>query len=315
MAEEENANVELDDDGNEIVKEAHNPANAPAENTAAIKAAEKKGKGKAPDNKPKGAGSEPAEKVPSKKEKSGLKDAKEDVNFEEDLNALVESEATLSDGFKGKAAVIFEAALKSTLAEEVEKLEENYNNQLEEAKAEFTDKIDSYLNYVVENWMKENEIAIQTGLRAEIAENFMSGLKDLFTENYIEVPESKIDLVDGLVEQYDELEERHNAQTEQFIQMSESLQEYQRYEVIRESASGMADTDVERLTALVADIDFEDEETFTSKVKTVKESYFKKDKSITENTNELNEDNSGSDEEVENDPRMQSYLAALKAQN
>lgn len=313
----ENENVELDDDGNEIVGEAHNPANAPAENTAAVKAAEKKGVSKAKDNKPKGAGSQPAEKIPSEKEKSGLKGANEETNvdFGEDLDALVESEATLSDGFRGKAAIIFEAACNSRVSAAVESLEENYANQLTEAKAEMTDKIDSYLNYVVENWMKENEVAIQAGLRAEIAENFMSGLKDLFTESYIEVPESKVDLVDGLVEQHDELESQLNAQTEKFIEMSEELEQYKRYEIIRESAAGMADTDVERLTSLVSDISFEDEDTFTEKVKTVKESYFKKSKSIQEGTTVLETEEDDGTSEVEVSDTMKSYLTAMNKSN
>ena len=121
-------------------------------------------------------------------------------DYSEELTALVESEATLSEEFKVKTAVIFEAALKSKLAEEVERIETAYEDKLAEETAtqnsELVEKVDSYLNYVVENWMAENEVAIQNGLRAEIAENFMENLKGLFVESYIEVPDSKVDLVD-----------------------------------------------------------------------------------------------------------------------
>ena len=133
-----------------------------------------------------------------------------EYDFSGDLNALVESEATLSDGFKDKAATIFEAAVKSKLSEEISRIEESYSVELAEeiasTKSDLVEKIDGYLNYVVENWMKENQIAIQSGLRAEIAENFMNGLKDLFVESYVDVPEAKEDLVDDLAEQVEELE-------------------------------------------------------------------------------------------------------------
>ena len=125
------------------------------------------------------------------------------IDFDADLNALVESEATLSDEFKGKAGIIFEAAVKSKIAEEVDRLEDNYKSELQEEVNTFRDqmveKVDGYLNYVVEQWMEDNKVAIQSGLRTEIAEGFMGKLKDLFTESYIEVPESKVDLVDDQI--------------------------------------------------------------------------------------------------------------------
>ena len=131
-----------------------------------------------------------------------------EADFSADLNALVADEATLSEDFKDKASVIFEAAIKSKLTEEINRLEEKYNEELEaeinSTKEDLVEKVDSYLNYVVENWMEENKVAIQTGLRTEIAENFMNGMKELFTESYIEVPESKVDLVDELAEAVEE---------------------------------------------------------------------------------------------------------------
>ena len=237
-----------------------------------------------------------------------------EYDFSGDLNALVESEATLSDGFKDKAATIFEAAVKSKLSEEISRIEESYSVELAEeiasTKSDLVEKIDSYLNYVVENWMSENQVAIQTGLRSEIAENFMNGLKDLFVESYVEVPESKVDLVDDLAEQVEELETALNSQTAKNIEMTEELELFQRYEVIREHAHGLAETEVEKLASLAEDLDFVDEETFSAKVKTIKESYFTKEVKTAEVGDDLVEDTA--DTSVEVSSAMDSYLQALK---
>jgi len=237
-----------------------------------------------------------------------------EYDFSGDLNALVESEATLSDGFKDKAATIFEAAIKSKLSEEISRIEESYSVELAEeiasTKSDLVEKIDSYLNYVVENWMKENEIAIQSGLRAEIAENFMNGLKDLFVESYVDVPEAKEDLVDDLAEQVEELEDALNSQTAKNIEMTEELELFQRYEVIREHAHGLAETEVEKLAKLSEDLDFIDEETFSAKVKTIKESYFTKEAKSVEVGADLVEDTA--DDAVEVSSSMNAYLQALR---
>ena len=240
--------------------------------------------------------------------------AEAEYDFSGDLNALVESEATLSDGFKDKAATIFEAAVKSKLGEEIARIEESYAGELAEeiasTKSDLVEKIDSYLNYVVENWMSENQVAIQTGLRSEIAENFMNGLKDLFVESYVDVPESKVDLVDDLAEQVEELETALNSQTAKNIEMTEELELFQRYEVIREHAHGLAETEVEKLAKLAEDLDFVDEETFSAKVKTIKESYFTKEVKTAEVGDDLVEDTT--DTSVEVSSVMDSYLQALK---
>lgn len=237
-------------------------------------------------------------------------------DFDADLNALVESEATLSDEFKGKAGIIFEAAVKSKIAEEVERLEENYKTELQEEvdtfKNEMVEKVDGYLNYVVENWMEENKLAIQSGLRTEIAEGFMNKLKDLFTESYVEVPESKVDLVDDLAEQVQELETKLNESTAKQIQMTEELEQFKRYEVIREHASGLAETEVEKLIKLTQDIDYVSEETFAEKVATIKESYFKKAVASGNSTDLIEEE---AEDEVEVSDSMAQYLAAIKKTN
>jgi len=234
-------------------------------------------------------------------------------DFSEDLNALVESEQTLSDEFKAKTAVIFETAIRSKLSEEVERLEDEYQSRLEEelntTRSDLVEKIDSYLNYVVENWMEENQLAVESGLRTEIAEGFMNNLRELFVESYIDVPESKVDLVDELAEQVEDLEEKLNAQTANMLNMNEALEVFQRQTIIREASRDLAETQVEKLASLVESLDFEDEESFAQKVKTVKESYFKKNVKETE---EITEDWSAEDETVEVNTIMSQYLNAIK---
>jgi len=212
------------------------------------------------------------------------KPVKEDVNvdhidYSEDLESLVAEEATLSDGFQAKAGIIFEAALKSKVGAEIDRLESEYVANLEEEvteiKSELVEKVDSYLNYVVSNWMTENEVAVTTGLRTEIAEDFMSSLQSVFKEHYIEVPEGKVDLVDELAEQVAELEESLNKSTEDNIALTESVSNLERAEIVRNASSGLALTEAEKLASLVEDIDFDDAESFEMKVNVVKESYFR----------------------------------------
>jgi len=347
MTEDQNWDQEVDlhDDENEFVEEAHDPKNAEVQSVASVdKASDATGTAK----KRKGDSTK-QDPMPRTKagminaaytKMSGMKreelagvlsklmaedfDTDEDavaesrvdfdysVDFSEDLNALVQSEATLSEEFKEKAEVIFEAAIKTKLSEEIDRLEAKYEEELaeeiESTKSELVEKVDSYLNYVVETWMEENKIAIQTGLRTEIAEEFMTKLKGLFEESYIDVPESKVDLVDELAETVEELEEKLNKTTEQAITMAEELEVYKRDAIIRESARDLAETQVEKLKSLVEDIDFEDEETFAKKVTTVKESYFTK-KVIESNKFDTNEDDT---ETTVTSDSMARYLSAIK---
>ena len=237
-----------------------------------------------------------------------------EADFSADLNALVSDEATLSEEFKDKAEVIFQAAIKSKLTEEINRLEERYNAELSEeiesTKTELVEKVDSYLNYVVENWMEENELAVQTGLRTEIAEKFMNNLKDLFTESYIDVPETKVDLVDELAETVDELEDRLNSATADAIEMNEELENYKRDYIIRHFSRDLAETQVEKLASLVEDIDFEDEDTFSQKVATVKESYF--GQGATSPDSEYYEEDYSDDNTEETSDSMAQYISALR---
>lgn len=314
--------VELDEE----IEEAHDPKNAEEQSIQANDKAEAAGKTAAkrkgdksnaqaadtftpgdPDKLQRGAMKAAKNGVPMKAESVEI-----DGDFSEDLNALVESEATLSDEFKAKTAVIFEAAVKSKISEEIDRLEAEYAEQLAEevasTKADLVEKVDSYLNYVVESWMEENKLAIQSGLRAEIAEGFMGKLKDLFTESYIEVPESKIDLVDELADANEELEEQFNEATAKAIELAEELEGYKRAAVIREAAKDLAETQVEKLEKLAESIDFESEEAFAAKVATLKESYFAK--KTTESIVEAADEEPAEAEEVS--AVMEQYLAALR---
>ena len=237
----------------------------------------------------------------------------ENVDWDEDLDILVAEEATLSDGFRDKAGAIFEAAYKSKVSAEIDRLESEYAQNLE---SEITDlneslvnKVDSYLNYVVENWVKENEVAIEQGLRTEIAEQFMDSLQSVFKEHYIEVPEGKADLIDDLADQVAELEEQLNKTTEDNIQLHEKAQSFERADVVRRQSSGLAVTEAEKLASLVEDIDFDDAETFEMKVKTVKQSYFEKE--ISESVDEADALVGEEEAPVANSDVMNAYTQAI----
>jgi len=304
----EDQDVELDEE----IEEAHDPKNAEAASVASVDKAGNATK-KAPARKgDKNVKDEPAAQgVPAKAPQQESVDI--DADFSDDLNALVESEATLSEGFKEKAAVIFEAAIKSKLSEEVDRLEAEYQAELQEeitrTKEDLVEKVDSYLNYVVEQWMEDNKLAIQSGLRTEIAENFMGSLKDLFVESYIEVPESKVDLVDELATANEELEEQANAAQAKAMELAEQLEGYKRAAIIAEASKDLADTQAEKLAKLCEDVDFGNEETFASKVATIKESYFSK-KSTQTVTEEI--DDTDEPEVIEENSSMATYINALR---
>lgn len=236
-----------------------------------------------------------------------------ETNFDEDLNALVESEATLSDGFRAKAEVIFEAAVKAKVAETVDSLEEQYKEELSEETTrihnELVEKVDGYLNYVVENWMEENKLAIESGLRNEISESFMKALHGVFNEHYIEVPESKVDLVDDMAKRNDDLEEQLNASIENNIKLKEQVADLSKEHVINEAAADLSEAQTEKLKSLAEGVSFDNAEDFASKVATLKESYFKAAPAETPTeTVELDEET----EEVQVSDTMSRYLAALK---
>lgn len=333
--------VELDIEDNEVeIEEAHDPKNAEAQSVASVDKASDAGK-TAPKRTGDKSNSEPMPKTKAgmvnamynkmsgmKKEQltaayakmmEGVESAAEvsetAYNFKEDLDALVSSEATLSEEFKDKTALIFEAAVRSKISEEVERLEEQYAEELAEeiarTKEDLVEKVDSYLNYVVENWMEENRLAIQTGLRTEIAEGFMNSLKELFVESYIDVPESKVDLVDELAEQVQELEESLNKETEKNIMMMEEIETLQRKHIIREASKNLAETQVAKLEKLAESVDFDDADSFAEKVATLKESYFNKEKV----ESVISEEEESDENAVEVTDVMAQYLSAIRRTN
>ena len=252
--------------------------------------------------------------APSKKNELKAKAKVEAIDFDEDLDTIIKEEATLSDGFREKASTIVEAVLTSKLAESVERLEAEYVQNLEEEVSEIqnslVEKVDSYLNYVVENWMKENEVAVSTGLRTEIAEDFMASLQSVFKEHYIEIPEGKENLLDELSDQVSELEESLNKTTEDNIKLHEANNVHVKADVVREASSGLAETDAEKLAKLVEDVEFDNKETFEQKVSTIKDSYFKGE--VTESVDEVNS-MAGEDtaEVVEVSEAMSRYTQAI----
>ena len=234
-----------------------------------------------------------------------------EVDFKDDLKALVNEEATLSDEFKQRAETIFESAINTKVNAEIDRLEEKYNEELSEeiesTKKDLVEKVDSYLNYVVEGWMEDNKLAIQNGLRTEIAEDFMNKLKDLFTESHIQVPEDKVDMVDELADNVDELETQLNDTIAKSVSMAEELELYKRESIIREATKDLAETQVEKLKGLAENVDFEDEDTFAQKVAQLKESYFAK---ATKTQDEIVEDDDAPI--VESTGSMDQYLKAIK---
>tara|TARA_Y100001963_G_scaffold134848_1_gene195851 strand:+ start:1203 stop:2363 length:1161 start_codon:yes stop_codon:yes gene_type:complete len=198
----------------------------------------------------------------------------------EHVEALFNGE-DLSEEFKTKATTIFEAAINESLETYGNALEEDYNNRMAEEvetiKTELAENMNDYLGYVVDEWVKENEVAIERGLRAEVAENFMTGLKNLFTEHYIDIPEEKYDVLEGLVIQVEELQEKLDKEIESNIELRNENNESACEKLFMESTNGMVDTDVEKLKSLAEGLEFDSVEQFEEKLNVLKENYFKGD--------------------------------------
>jgi len=234
------------------------------------------------------------DEVGKKKKKMKASDLPE-INVKEDIEALVQGEE-LSEEFKSKASTIFEAAVYQKVMElstqKTEELEEEYTKNLQEEiitfRDELTEKVDGYLNYVVEEWMKENELSLDSSLRSEITEEFIGGLKGLFQEHYIEVPDEKVDMVENLFDRVEELETKLNGKIEENVKVTNELNEYRKNKIVEEVSNDLADTQSEKLKTLTEGVSLEegDVEDFESKVKQIKESYFpsqvKKDEVISE---------------------------------
>ena len=262
---------------------------------------------------------EEAENAESEEELARLESAKQEIeekianiNVKEDVDALVEGEE-LSEEFKEKAATIFEAAVKSKIRGEVERIVDETNTQkdtdMETFKEDMTEKVDTYLNYVVEEWTKENELAIERGLKGEIAEDFISGLKQLFEDHYIDVPDEKYDVLEAQSEKIAELEDRLNEEIQKNVEAKEVKDILVREQVISEVSEDLADTEIEKFTSLVKDVEFSDEESFAEKLNTLKESYFPKVQPSDDNSIDDVDDSTAQD--VDTTDTMKKYMSAI----
>ena len=200
-----------------------------------------------------------------------------EVDLSADVAALTEGEE-LSDGFKDKAKTIFEAAVVSRLNEELERMHEDYAKaleaEIETVKSDLAEKVDEYLTYAVEGWMKKNQLAVESGIKAEMGESVLSGLKQVFVENYIDLPDEKVDLVDGLQEQLNNMESKLNESIEENVGLSKQVGGYIKNGIVTEIAEGLSLSQKEKLVSLAEAVEFENEESFKEKVSTLRESYF-----------------------------------------
>ena len=232
------------------------------------------------------------------------------IDVSEDVNALTEGQ-DLTEEFKEKASVIFEAAVKSKLREEIQRLEEEKEEQIKEYvdgyKDELVEKVDKYLNYVVEQWMNDNQLAVERGLKGEIAEDFIAGLRTLFEEHYIDVPNEKYDVLESQAQQIEDLENKLNEQIPNSVELKNEVSKYIRESIFVEVSEDLSDTEKEKFESLVTETEYIDEESFRFKLSALKESYFPKTKTISESVD--TQDTSVEDIEVSGS--MAKYLKAI----
>ena len=238
-----------------------------------------------------------------------------EIDLSDDVKALVSSDADLSEEFKDKAATIFETAVKTRIKEQTKILEAQYEEKLESEKETIkeamTEKVDSYLNYVVEEWMKENELAVERGIRTEIAEDFITGLKDLFKEHYIDVPEEKYNVLDDLTNQNKKLEDKLNEQIEKNVELSKKVSDADRATIVAEISDDLADTETEKFEKMAENVEYESADKFREKLETIKESYFPKSK-IEETASKDEVDSVAANAPIEsNTDAMAAYTAAI----
>ena len=235
------------------------------------------------------------------------------IDVSDDVKALIGDEK-LTEEFKQKAATIFEAAIKSKLKVEKQKIEDGYKKKLKEevdtAKAELVEKVDSYLNYVVEEWMKQNEIAIERGIKGEIAEDFISGLKKLFEDHYINVPDEKYDVLEDQASKIEELNKKLNEQIEANVKLNSEIGKLTRQDIIDGVSSDLTDTNKEKFKKLAEEIEYSNADEFKNKVTTIKESYFNTSKEIS-SKNEIDNVAEGETTQVDLSNAMTAYTAAI----
>jgi len=268
-----------------------NQNSKPMDDSAKIDSAKAiKGKAVAPTTKPSDASSKMedtevkdeiiAEKMhdDEAEDKAMMKKMKMKEKMKEDVEALFADDSTISEEFKSKVSTIFEARVEDRVLQIEEETEAKYAGMLEEAvesiRADLTEKVDDYLSYVVEQWMKDNEIAIESGLRSELTEDFIAGMRNLFAEHYIDVPAEKVDLVDELAGKVEELESKLNEEIERAVDLKKSLVESRKVEMTREVCEGLTDTQVEKIKSLAESVEFSTEDEYKQKLETIRENYF-----------------------------------------
>ena len=261
-----------------------------------------------------------AEMEPKDKEEMMMKKASykkeeiedETIDVSADVDALVKDE-DLSEEFKSKAATIFEAAVNSKVKEAKKKMMAGYEEKLKEesekAKGELVEKVDSYLSYVVEEWMKENELALERGIKGEIAEDFISGLKKLFEEHYISVPDEKYDVLEDQASKIDSLEKKLNEEIEKNVELNKENSESKRASIVAEMGEDLAETSKEKFNKLAEEVEYKNEEDFRAKVSTVKESYFGAKKEASSDIDDVAVGEST--ENVDLSKSMAAYTAAI----
>jgi len=266
-------------------------------------------------------GSKETEKTPDdKEEKSEMmhdNDKKKEpmkAGYKEEVDALV-GDADLSEEFKQKAATIFETAIKAKVKEESQRLQGEYETKLKEdtetQKAELVEKVDSYLNYVVEEWMQENKIAIERGIKGEIAEDFIGGLKKLFEDHYIDVPDEKYNVLEDQASKIEDLEKKLNEEIEKNVELNKSNGELKREDIAKAISSDLTDVEKEKFNKLAEEVEYSNEEDFTTKVKTIKESYFGKKEAESNDIDDVAVSDGSTVEPADLTNSMAAYSAAI----
>ena len=239
---------------------------------------------------------------------------KVEYSLEDDINALVEGE-DLSEEFKEKAATIFEAAINSKISGIKEELTASYEEKLVEEvasiKEELKDRVDSYLEYVADEWIAENQLAVESGLKEEMTESFISGMKSLFEEHYVTIPEEKYDVIESMVDKLDEMEGKLNEQIEKNVALNKRLAESVSDVVFAEVTDGLAQTQKDKLAGLVENVEFESETAYREKLETLKESYFPTKVAQRNQTENLTEEAGSPVDTTSYSPTMEAYLKTL----
>ena len=277
---------------------------------AGASAARAVSKAPVPSTKPSGASAKMEETEDGEEEVL----AETDLDFTEDVDALVAGEE-LSEEFRLKAATIFEAAVTSRVNKEVAALQEAFEatltEEVEKIQTELAEKVDDYLTYAADSWMKENSLQIEHGIKTEMAESFFNGLKGLFLEHNFTVPDEQFNLLDGMVEEIDDMEAKLNEQIDANVALNKRIGEFVKMEIVNECAVGLAETQKEKLASLAEGVEFETEEDFRNKVNTIKESYFTRKAELAESVSEPTEEVSEPLVEETTSGSMSKYVDAI----